>query len=115
VEVCLVSHFNSRLYPLVRWIRRANQRAGRARGDAGTDFRIPPRPLNWLLRCLFSGESRELIRQMRRDAAHAAYTQGVSLLAVLRRKAGDVEVRRKPADMEPDAAAAPCWIPRAAG
>ena len=41
-EELLVSHMNSRLYPLIRHLRRRNRRRGRASGDHGTDLSVPP-------------------------------------------------------------------------
>lgn len=105
VETCLLSYFNSRLYPLVRWIRERNRRRGAAAGAAGTDFEIPRWPLNGLLQRCFAGEERALRRQLRRHE-HGddvpAYQRGVSLIALLRRREGPLFPRRKPAHLAAD-------------
>src|ERR1700676_3814173 len=51
VAPILVSYFNRRLYGLVKAVRTMNRWRGRDRvaGAAGTDFQLPPRPLNRLL------------------------------------------------------------------
>jgi SAM-dependent methyltransferase len=107
IETRLLSHFNSRLYPVVRAVRSWNRRREKACGVAGTDFRLPSAPVNWALRRLFAGESRALLRQLRRRSAVPAYRRGVSLIALLERKPGPICVRTKPDDIEPDAVACP--------
>src|SRR5947209_5326002 len=62
LEPLLVSHFNSRLYPLIKTVRTVNRWRGGTAGDAGTDFRIPVRPLNRLFENIFAGERRKLCR-----------------------------------------------------
>ncbi len=90
----LVSHFNSRLYPLVKGVRALNRLRGQTAGDAGTDFRIPRAPLNSLLENIFAGERRALCNSLRRN--RRGYRRGVSLIAVLQRQAGEFPVRNKP-------------------
>jgi SAM-dependent methyltransferase len=100
LEPLLVSHFNSRLYPLIKTVRTVNRwRAGTA-GEAGTDFRIPVRPLNRMLENIFAGEQRKLCRSLTRRSG--GYRKGVSLIALLQRQGGAVAVRNKPADLAPD-------------
>ena len=91
VTELLVSPFNRRLYPVVKWIRTRNRRRGESSGASGTDFTIPASPLNALLRTVFQSEGSGLVRGLRRGHA-AADGQGVSLLAILRREPGRVKV-----------------------
>ncbi len=102
IRPLLVSHFNRRLYPLVRAVRTVNRWRGRSKvaGLAGTDFSIPPRPVNRLLENIFAGEARVLGRAMRGEGR--GYSRGVSLLALLQRGSGPLEVRGKPTDIAPD-------------
>lgn len=100
VESLLLSHYSSRLYPVVRCVRTAGRLWGRGSGEAGTDFRILPGPLNRGLTKLFAGESRRLHRVA---AGHAPpYSRGVSLIALLRRLPGRVPWQSRPADIAPD-------------
>lgn len=97
----LLSPYNARLYPLVKVARSLNNVLGRTSGDAGTDMRVPAKPVNGALRSIFAGESSAL----RRALAHGgepAFPAGVSLVAVLRREAGPIVERKKPADLPPD-------------
>ncbi len=102
VESLLVSYFNRRLYPLVKAVRTVNRWRGhdRVAGAAGTDFKLPPRPLNRLLEEIFAGEAQVLGQTMRGE--RRAYSRGVSLMAVLRRTAGRSEIRSKPLGLAPD-------------
>ncbi len=79
----LVSHFNTRLYPVVRAVRTMSRWRGRTAGQANTDFKLPVRPINLALEKCFGGESRRLLRAV--DTNKRAYRQGVSLVAVLMR------------------------------
>ena len=101
----LLSHFNSRLYWLIRAIRFKNQLRGKAAGAAGTDFWLPAAPLNRLLERLFAGESNRLLRILAGSAR--PYTRGASLIAILRRDDGPAVVRQKPSDLPPDPAGGP--------
>jgi len=102
IEPLMLSHFNSRLYPLVRGVRAVNRWRGpdRVAGLAGTDFAVPPAPVNRLLENIFAGEARALCRSLK--TGRAAYQKGVSLMAVLRRGAGQIDVREKPASIAAD-------------
>ena len=79
----LVSHFNSRLLPVVRLVRTAGNWRGRAAGAAGTDFWLPVGPVNRLLEEIFAGESRRLVGLL--HGRRRPYAAGASLIAVLRR------------------------------
>lgn len=72
-EVERMTFFNSVLFPLIYAVRRLGLGS---RGEAGSDFTLPPRPLNWLLRRAFAAE-RHLLRA-------ADLPIGVSLLVVAR-------------------------------
>jgi len=91
----LLSYFNARLYPAIRWVRDRNRKRGQAAGDAGTDFDLPSPPVNWLLRRIFEGEQSRLLRSLHRGAR--GYSRGVSLVAILERLPGAIEPRRLPA------------------
>jgi SAM-dependent methyltransferase len=100
VTPLLVSYFNRRLYPLVKLVRMVSRRRGKARGQAGTDFKIPAAPVNRLLTGIFAGESRRLARLL--DGRGRGYAAGVSLVALLRREEGPLSPRRRPADVPAD-------------
>jgi SAM-dependent methyltransferase len=100
VTPLLVSYFNRRLYPLVKLVRMASRRRGKAGGQAGTDFTIPAAPLNHLLTRIFAGESRRLTRLL--EGRGPGYAAGVSLVALLRREEGAISPRHRPADVPAD-------------
>jgi len=102
VTPVLVSHAMARLYPLVRAVRSCNRLRGRAAGQAGTDFTLPPGPVNALLEQLLAGESGRLVATLANPAR--AYDWGVSLIAILRREAGTIEPSGRPPDVSPDIA-----------
>ena len=79
----IVSHFMSRLYPVVRAVRVLSRLRGRAAGVSGIDLSYPPRPANALLRGIFAGEGDRLLAVLRGDSR--PYPFGVSLLGVYRR------------------------------
>ena len=101
VECRLLSHFNSRLYPLVCLVRSRKRQREKMADTHDSDLKIPMAPLNAALRAVFSGESRKLLRAMRRKK-NMPYRQGVSLLAVLRRGSSDISPRTRPSDAPPD-------------
>ena len=90
-----VSHFNSRLYPIVKMVRRWNRWWDRAGGAAGTDFLLPTPISNSLLTRCFSGERHKLAR-LAQGKPLTPYRFGVSLMALLRREEGSIEPRPKP-------------------
>jgi len=102
IEPLLVSHFNRRLYPLIKSVRAVNRWRGpdRVAGLAGTDFRIPPAPVNRLLENIFAGEAGVLCRAM--QTGRGGYRKGVSLMALLQRKPGQIDIREKPAGIAAD-------------
>jgi hypothetical protein len=85
----------------VKLIRMVNRWRGKARGQAGTDFKIPAAPVNRLLTGIFAGESRRLARLL--DGRGRGYAAGVSLVALLRREEGPLSPRRRPPDVAADA------------
>jgi SAM-dependent methyltransferase len=100
VTPLLVSHAMARLYPVVRGVRAWNRARGRAGGQAGTDFTMPPAPVNTALEWLLAGESRRLVATLANPAR--AYRRGVSLIAILRREPGTIEPVGRPADVPAD-------------
>jgi SAM-dependent methyltransferase len=100
VTPLLASYYNTRLYPAIKAARWWNRRRGAAFGAADTDFKIPQGPVNRALTGLFAGESRRLLWSFK--AGVPAYRRGVSLIAVLRREAGEITPRSKPANALPD-------------
>ncbi len=91
----LISHFNSRLYPVIKLTRMLNKWRGRAAGDAGTDVWVLPRPINCMLERVFAGE-RKVLTDLLEGRRHRGFPFGVSLIALLRRESGVVVHRRKP-------------------
>jgi len=84
VEEQMCSYFNTRLYPIIRVVRTLNRLLKRTSGTKGTDFKIPPYPLNRLLQKIFAGESKILLKLLRRKRAKG-FTYGASLITVLER------------------------------
>lgn len=88
----LCSYYCSRLYPIIRAVRRWTAYRGRSPGWKGTDFRLPLRPLNRFLAWLFEGEAAKLEAALRRRLARGPldepppYGRGSSLIAVLRKE-----------------------------
>ena len=100
VETRMLSYFNARLLPVIRWMRGRAQRRGSAAGAAGTDFWTPAWPFNSLLTAYFAGESGRLVNVL--HGKKAGYLAGASLMAILRRGDGEIPVRKKPGDLPPD-------------
>ena len=94
----LLSWFGARLYPLVRAVRTASRVRGRPFGKGNTDLAMPPSPVNAALTGLFAGEARRLLQVM--DGRARPYPFGSSVIAVVRREAGSVPMRRKPAGID---------------
>jgi hypothetical protein len=101
VATRFVSHYNARLYPLVKAVRWWNRVRGRASGQVGTDFNVPPALVNRALASCFAGESDRLVRLARGQFA-VAYRHGVSLMAVIERQAGTLRARVKPQGIAAD-------------
>ena len=99
----LLSAYNARLYPVVRGVRAWRRlRGGTERGD---DFSTGAGPVNAGLQRVFAGEAGRLLRAFDTPGGGASargYRHGVSLIAVLRREAGEIAVRCRPADVEAD-------------
>jgi SAM-dependent methyltransferase len=83
VQQRLLTHFNRRLHPAVKFARTMNRVRGRCAGTANTDFRLPLGPVNRFLERIFAGESKHLLTAI--DSNGAAYNRGVSLIAILER------------------------------
>lgn len=96
----LVSHYNARLFPLIRQIRRVAARLGRATGREGTDLRLPPGPVNRALTALFGGEADRLVTAL--HGGGPGFDDGLSLIAMLRREAGELRPRPRGPDLPPD-------------
>lgn len=96
VRVRLLSHFNSRLYPLVRMIRYRNRQRHSTAGAAGTDFNMPSRSVNWLLRSIFQAEQKRLLGALQ---GREGYRRGVSLLALVQRQVGEIDPRTIPQEL----------------
>jgi SAM-dependent methyltransferase len=94
VEKLLLSHYNARLYPLVKAVRKFNRVLRRSAGDYGTDFRLPSPPVNWVFENIFAGEWDMLVDTLNHE--DEGYQRGVSMIALLQRKAGQVHPRTKP-------------------
>ena len=101
VAPLLVSYFNTRMYPLVRTVRAFNRFRGRASGRAGTDFWMPPGPLNRLLEATFAGEAR-VLEGVLAGRRTRGYRKGASLVALLRREPGRIVKRSRPDDVAAD-------------
>lgn len=100
VRPLLVSHFNARLYPIIRLVRWLHRRRNRAAGTAGTDFSLPPRWANRILEQTLAGETKALLDKLR--GRGRGYQRGVSLVALIERRPGPVHASLRPADVEPD-------------
>ena len=86
LEVRLMTPFNTRLYPAVRLIRALGNLRGTSAGASGTDFALPPAPINRVLEWIFAGERHALLRAYG-GGRRRSLLPGVSLLAVLKRPA----------------------------
>jgi|MDTC01.2.fsa_nt_gb SAM-dependent methyltransferase len=84
VEARAVTYFNARLYGAIWAARVIGKRVGLFRGQAGSDFSMPPAILNSLLTWIFAGESRR-VSGLLANPPTKPYGTGVSLLALLRR------------------------------
>ncbi|MFH1671050.1 MAG: class I SAM-dependent methyltransferase [Patescibacteria group bacterium] len=84
VTSLLLSHFNSRLYPIIRSIRTMNRLLRRTSGKSGTDFCVPLKPANFLLAQIFAGETTRLLKEIN-TPEQKDVPYGASLMAVLRK------------------------------
>lgn len=100
VTARLVSHYNSRLYPIVKTLRRISQARGRSWGATSTDFNTPPAPVNRALQNIFAGESGVLMSTV--EKTRGGFGAGVSLIALLRRDEGAITPRPRPSHIAPD-------------
>jgi hypothetical protein len=100
LEPRLLTHCNAVLAPLVRAARRLRRRRRPVHG-AGADLAVPSAPVNALLRLAFERERGPLVRALR-SGGRAPYRDGISLLAILRRRDGACPVLDKPADVPRD-------------
>lgn len=106
MELRLMSHFNSRLFPVVKAIRTVKGDGGGTAGELETDFFIPPRPINAALTRVFAGEAGRLERGLDSPGGKLPYRHGVSLFALLRRLPGELEPRTRPDSVKLDASPA---------
>ncbi len=102
IEPLLISHFNRRLYPLIKAVRLFNRWRGEDRvvGQHGTDLQLPARSINRLLEKTFAGEATTLCRALAGQSR--GYSRGVSLVAIMRRTWGRCTVREKPGNISRD-------------
>ena len=101
VSTELISFFNARLYPLIRFIRWIARGMGSSAGRRGTDLWLPPRALNHFLEDFFSAEA-ERLKSCARDDSKKGYGVGTSMIAILRLEEATVKPRVKPTNLEPD-------------
>jgi SAM-dependent methyltransferase len=85
VEEVMLTHYNRTLYPVVRAARALNRVRNRASGMDGTDFKMPPAPINRILTAVLTRERGRLARALEGDTG-VLPDIGVSLMAVLRRE-----------------------------
>jgi SAM-dependent methyltransferase len=104
VDERLLSPYNARLYPIIKAVRTVSKLRQRPAGKAGTDFTMPPAPMNWMLERFFAGEGAALERHIDRNTA--PHARGASLVAILRRREGDIQPRQRPPGLSPGRAPA---------
>lgn len=100
VEERVVSYCNSRLYPLAKFARMIARIKGSALGPNDTDLSLPPAPVNALFAAVFRGEKSRVLRVLHKKGL--PYNYGVSVLALLKRKHGEMAVRKWPQGMAKD-------------
>ncbi len=83
VREVLVSYCNARLYPVVKLMRKLSKLRGKSWGKGGTDIEVPMKPVNVMLRNIFSGEAAHLKRVL--HGTGKPYSSGVTLMAVLKK------------------------------
>lgn len=85
VTATLISYYNARLYPIVRLVRTLTRLRKKTAGEADTDFKMPPAPLNGLLNRIFAGEGNMLI-DLVDGKRRKGFARGVSLIALLKKE-----------------------------
>ncbi len=85
----MVSHFNARLYRLVKLRRAWSRWRDRSGVEAASDIRLPPPPVNRLFEQVFSGE-RKVLKDLLRGQRRRGYRLGVSLIALVRKPVSQV-------------------------
>jgi len=85
ISVRLLSYYNMRLYPIIRFIRYLCNKLNITAGKNSTDFRKTPKIINFILKSIFSGERGKLTRSLDRSDKILPYKKGVSLIAVLKK------------------------------
>jgi SAM-dependent methyltransferase len=89
VDKLFTSHFNWRLYPIIRTIRALGQLRGTSAGEHGSDLSVPNSLVNKTLYKIFAGESPRLIQGLENQSGPIS-TFGVSLLGVLQKQRSSV-------------------------
>jgi SAM-dependent methyltransferase len=84
VSALLFSHYNSRLYPLVRALRKLTGLTSKSVGEGDTDLTKSANWINHMLDSIFSGELTKLLAAIR-NGGEGGYDRGVSLIAVLKK------------------------------
>ena len=87
VEPIFVSYFNTRLFPIIKVLRKISIKRNKSIGVAGTDLKMPFKPINYALEVIFSGESNLLLNHLEGNRK-TGYSYGVSLIAILKRNEG---------------------------
>ncbi|ALM10236.1 MAG: SAM-dependent methyltransferase [Candidatus Peribacter riflensis] len=100
VEECVCSALNARLHPIAKLSRLFSRLRGRSLGPGQTDLSLPSAPVNALLRWIFGGEARRIVRAWEKRGR--PYRQGVSVLALLKRRTGTIAPRMRPASLPLD-------------
>ncbi len=100
VEECVCTALNARLHPIAKAARFFSRLRGRSLGPKQTDLSLPIAPVNAILRRVFAGEARRVMKSW--GSGTSAYRRGVSVLALLRRTEESVTPRMRPASLPPD-------------
>jgi len=84
LKLYVLTYFNCRLYPLIWMARTAGDLLNQTFGQSGTDFAIPPKPINGILEWIFAGERHRAMEALKNRKA-VQNRRGVSLLALLQK------------------------------
>ena len=86
VDVVYTTHFNTRLYPLVKLIRKATAMVGGSFGASDSDLSRPPAIINGRLTAIFASELDAILDAIEDDPVNRGpvFDKGVSLLALVR-------------------------------